>query len=82
MPEKSLIIIPTYNELDNVKKLIPDLNKRYSDVDILIVDDNSPDGTGNFVEEESKQNPKLHLIRRERKTRVLEQHILKDLNTH
>ena len=50
MPEKSLIIVPTYNELENIRKLLPDLLERYDNLNILIVDDNSPDGTGDFVE--------------------------------
>jgi len=49
MAEKSLIIIPTYNELENIRKLIPDILGRYQYLDVLIVDDNSPDGTANEV---------------------------------
>lgn len=66
MTEKSLIIIPTYNELENITLLIPDLLNRCKnlDLDILIVDDNSPDGTGNYVEDLSKEEPRIKLIRR------------------
>ncbi len=65
---KSLIIIPTYNELDNIKKLIPELLNLYNnDLDILVVDDNSPDGTGNYVEELSKVNDRINVLRREKK---------------
>ena len=49
MNEKSLVIIPTYNELENIKLIVPDLLGRYNNLDILVVDDNSPDGTGNFI---------------------------------
>ncbi|MGE5410570.1 MAG: glycosyltransferase, partial [Clostridiales bacterium] len=45
MNGKSIVIIPTYNELDNLHMLIPDLRARYPFLDILVVDDNSPDGT-------------------------------------
>ncbi|MFO7447586.1 MAG: glycosyltransferase, partial [Ignavibacteriaceae bacterium] len=64
MAEKSLVIIPTYNELENIGRLIPDILEQHQDVDILIVDDNSPDGTGNFVEQLSKENEKIKLIKR------------------
>ena len=68
MAEKSLIIIPTYNEMENIQRMIPDLLDRYEkNLDILIVDDNSPDGTGNFVEEISKTNVRVKLLRREKK---------------
>ena len=67
MPEKSLIITPTYNELENISRLIPDLLGRYENLDILVVDDNSPDGTRNYIEELSNQNKRVKLIRREKK---------------
>lgn len=68
MPEKSLIIIPTYNELENIRLLIPELLEKYNDnLHLLIVDDNSPDGTGNFVDEISKTNDRVKLLRREKK---------------
>ena len=41
--KKSLVIIPTFNELENIKRLIPDILQRYDNINILIVDDNSPD---------------------------------------
>ncbi len=64
---KSIIIIPTYNELNNVQKLIPLLNELYPEMDILIVDDNSPDGTGDFVKKCSEKDSRIHLIAREGK---------------
>ncbi|HQI40855.1 MAG: dolichyl-phosphate beta-D-mannosyltransferase [Ignavibacteriales bacterium UTCHB2] len=64
---KSLVIIPTYNELENVPKLIPEILSQDDSIDVLIVDDASPDGTGKFIEEEMKKNQRLHLIKREKK---------------
>lgn len=64
MKEKSLIIIPTYNEMGNIPRLIPILLERYDSVDILIVDDNSPDGTGDFVKKLSEENSRIHVISR------------------
>lgn len=62
-----LVIIPTFNELENVKKIIPEVLKQNDGIDVLIVDDNSPDKTGDYVEELSKQNSRVKLIRREKK---------------
>jgi len=64
MNKKSLIIIPTYNELENIRKMIPDILGRYDDVDILIVDDNSPDGTGVFIEQLTRETERIKLIKR------------------
>lgn len=64
MTFKSLVIIPTYNELDNVRRIIPDILGRYDNLDILIVDDNSPDGTGILVEQLSNESDRIKLIRR------------------
>jgi dolichol-phosphate mannosyltransferase len=62
MTTKSLIIIPTYNELDNIQKLIPQLLSDYEQVHILVVDDNSPDGTAGYVADLSRRNERIHLI--------------------
>lgn len=61
---KSIVIIPTYNELENIRHLIPELLETYKDLDILVVDDNSPDGTGQYVSEMSKANPRVILLSR------------------
>jgi dolichol-phosphate mannosyltransferase len=68
MSKKSLVIIPTYNELENIKTLIPDIIGRYRNLDVLIVDDNSPDGTGQFVEDLLKSTQRVKLIKREKKS--------------
>lgn len=67
MTEKSLVIIPTYNEMDNLPKLIPDVLSQDNSIDILIVDDNSPDGTAKFVEDLALQNSRIHILKRESK---------------
>jgi dolichol-phosphate mannosyltransferase len=66
MAEKTLIIIPTYNELVNITELVPEILNRYRslDLDILVVDDNSPDGTGNYIEDLSKSESRVKLLRR------------------
>jgi dolichol-phosphate mannosyltransferase len=67
MDEKSLVIIPTYNELENIRLIIPDVLGRYNNLDILVVDDSSPDGTGSFVQELAKSNDRIKLISRGKK---------------
>ncbi len=64
---KKLVIIPTYNEIENVKVLIPELMKLKSQFDVLFVDDSSPDGTGQYVAEILKQNFRVNLLSRSKK---------------
>ena len=61
---KILVIIPTYNELENMPRLLPEVLSKNDEINILIVDDNSPDGTAAFVENEMKNNDRIHLIKR------------------
>jgi dolichol-phosphate mannosyltransferase len=61
---KALVIIPTYNEKDNVRGIIDLVLKQSTELDVLIVDDNSPDGTGEIVAEMERANPRVHLLRR------------------
>jgi dolichol-phosphate mannosyltransferase len=62
--ERALVIIPTYNEKENAAKIIAAALAADPRVEVLIVDDNSPDGTGNIVEEISRSNSRVHLVRR------------------
>jgi len=64
---KSLVIVPTYNEMENLPRLIPVVLSQDERIHILVVDDNSPDGTAKFVEEEMKSNERIHLLKREKK---------------
>ena len=61
---KALIITPTYNEIENIDRLITLALSQLETLDILIIDDNSPDGTGDVVERMSLENQRIHLIRR------------------
>lgn len=61
---KALVIIPTYNEADNVRHIIEEVLKQDKKLEILIVDDNSPDGTAALIEEIKKTNKRLHLLKR------------------
>ena len=62
--KQSLIIIPTYNEADNVSKIIPEVLAQDEGFHVLIVDDNSPDGTAMLVKNMQKTQSRIHLIER------------------
>lgn len=59
-----LVFLPTYNESGNIESIIADLLALDTCLEILVIDDQSPDGTGLIVEELSKNNPRIHLISR------------------
>jgi dolichol-phosphate mannosyltransferase len=63
---KTLVIIPTYNEIENIENIIAAINEA-TDLDILVVDGNSPDETAKKVESLKKINKNLHLIKKEKK---------------
>jgi dolichol-phosphate mannosyltransferase len=65
--KKALIIIPTYDELENLPRLLPEVLSKDKIIDVLIVDDNSPDGTAEWVMKEAEKNPGIKLIQREKK---------------
>jgi dolichol-phosphate mannosyltransferase len=57
MKTKSLIIIPTYNEKENVERMIDTVISLAKEFHVLFVDDNSPDGTADIIEKAIKKNP-------------------------
>ncbi len=61
---RPLIIIPTYNERDNIQKLIPLLMELDLSLSVLVVDDNSPDGTGRLVNDMSEENDRIQILHR------------------
>ena len=66
--KKTLVIIPTYNEIENIESLIHQVFQIKIDLNILVVDDNSPDGTGDKVQNLiNKYSKKLFLLRRKQK---------------
>ena len=67
MPERSLVIIPTYNERENITRIIPAVLGQNENLDVLIVDDGSPDGTGAIVDAMAAENPRIHALHREGK---------------
>ena len=64
MSERILVVVPTYNEMDNLPKMVERLLSLPDRIEILVVDDGSPDGTGQWVEKTSANEPRLHLLSR------------------
>jgi dolichol-phosphate mannosyltransferase len=64
MADKALIIIPTYNERENIPSLLAQVLEKDARLEVLVVDDNSPDQTGDLVEDIGRTNPRVHLLRR------------------
>lgn len=68
MPEgRILVVMPTYNERDNIPRVVPLVLETHPRVEILIVDDNSPDGTGLLAAGMARDNPRVHALHREGK---------------
>lgn len=65
--QKGLVIIPTYNESSNIEKIINIILAVSPQLDVLIIDDNSPDNTAQIIRNMRKKNPRLHLLTRPRK---------------
>ena len=67
MSQKTLVIVPTYNERDNLPPLIQRLMALPVPVEVLVVDDNSPDGTGQLADEIAAKNPMVSVLHRQEK---------------
>jgi dolichol-phosphate mannosyltransferase len=61
---KSIVIVPTYNEAANLRELVPRVLGQDPGIEILVVDDNSTDGTGQLVDELIGNEPRLHVLHR------------------
>lgn len=60
----TLVLIPTYNERDNVGRIVPAVLECLPSAHVLVVDDNSPDGTGNVAERIARQESRVHVLHR------------------
>jgi len=61
---ESIVVVPTYNERHNLPKLVSLILEQPVSFDILVVDDNSPDGTGQVADELARQHPEVHVLHR------------------
>jgi dolichol-phosphate mannosyltransferase len=67
MPERALVVIPTYNERVNLSQIVPQILQQDGRFDVLVVDDNSPDGTGEFAQALAAAEPRVHVLHRPNK---------------
>src|SRR2546426_6609757 len=74
MGERALVVVPTYNEAGNVPSLVPQVLAQDPRLEILVVDDNSPDGTGQIADALAAEQPRVHVLHREGKLGRSEEH--------
>ena len=67
MNNSILVFTATFNEIENIEEFIKEVNKVNYKIDILIIDDNSPDGTGDLIDKIAKTSENLTLVRRGKK---------------
>ena len=67
MSEKALVIVPTYNERENILRLADAVLSQDPRIEILVVDDGSPDGTGQLADERAAADSRVHVLHRPRK---------------
>lgn len=60
----ALVVIPTYNEAMNLPTIVPDVLKQDPRLEVLVVDDNSPDGTGRMADDMAAKDPRVHVLHR------------------
>jgi dolichol-phosphate mannosyltransferase len=64
MPERALVVVPTYNERVNLPLIVPLILQQDARIEVLVVDDNSPDGTGQLADEMAATNRRVHVLHR------------------
>ena len=64
MAERALVIIPTYNERENLPRIVPQILLQDPRLEVLVVDDNSPDGTGKLAAALAAEDPRIHVLHR------------------
>ena len=67
MAERALVIVPTYNERENITRLIGAILEQDDRLEILVVDDGSPDGTGEIVDSIMQHEPRVNILKRPHK---------------
>lgn len=67
MLERILVIVPTYNEAKNLPQIVPEILKQDPRLEVLVVDDNSPDGTGDLADRMAQTKTRVHVLHRQAK---------------
>ena len=63
-PARTLLVVATYNEIENLPRLVDEIFQHAPDVDLLVIDDNSPDGTGRWCDDHARQESRLACLHR------------------
>jgi dolichol-phosphate mannosyltransferase len=64
---RALVVVPTYNERDNISRLVPQILGQDDQLEVLIIDDASPDGTGDVADRLAEEEPRTHVVHRDAK---------------
>jgi dolichol-phosphate mannosyltransferase len=64
LAKKALVIVPTYNEKENITRIVPAILAQDPSLEVLVVDDGSPDGTGDIADGMAEADPRIHAIHR------------------
>ena len=65
--QRTIVVIPTYNEAENLPLIVPQVLERGAGIEVLVVDDNSPDGTGRIADELASETDRVHVLHRKTK---------------
>jgi dolichol-phosphate mannosyltransferase len=65
--ERALVIVPTYNEASNIRQIVPRILEQDERIEVLVIDDNSPDGTGEIADGLAGEDSRIHVLHREGK---------------
>jgi len=64
MAERILVVVPTYNEIKNLPQIVPEILRQDPRLEVLVVDDGSPDGTGELADRMGEEDPRVHCLHR------------------
>jgi dolichol-phosphate mannosyltransferase len=67
MPDRFIVLLPTYNESENLPRIVPLILAQDARLEVLVIDDNSPDGTGRLAEEMAETELRVHVLHRKAK---------------
>lgn len=64
MPDRALVCVPTYNEAENISRIVPAILGQDPRLEVLVIDDGSPDGTGQIADQLAAADPRVHVLHR------------------
>ena len=62
--QRCIVVIPTYNEAENLPLIVPKVLERNAGIEVLVVDDSSPDGTGEIADDLTRETGRVHVFHR------------------